>query len=271
MLLSLLPLFAIITNAVNVGLKNLGASCFMNTALQALASVPAISNIILSVDSRKLDQESHRNVLLKLQTILYFLRTGDGNISMEYLRKFLQAFSVVSKHGWDNGYQHDEQEFYLSLVNVIDDHLLPEAKRDNFRALMQLIKTQTTKPPRDTDNKNIPEFLLPLNFEQDAITSLKDALDAQFSPEHLETNDGGITRQFSIKTPPPILSLYTNRTVLPGTPKNTHKVTFPQKLNIKDYKHGGTKWDISSEYELQYIAVHTGSRIDEWTLLWIQT
>ena len=104
--LLLLP-FIIVTYATNAGLVNVGNSCYMNTALQAFASIPAVSNIILSVDSETLANKYHGSLLLKLQTILYALRSDKVRLSDGYLREFRDAISVVSNHTWNAGRQED--------------------------------------------------------------------------------------------------------------------------------------------------------------------
>jgi len=233
----------------------------MNTALQALASTPATSNLILSVDSETLTNVEHKALLLKLQTILYALRSN-VLLPSSYLREFRDSISIVSGRKWNDGNQHDASDFFITLCVIIDSRLLPAGKRDSFRSLLYFTETVISEPLSERDG--IPVLASPLivNSLIEGVDSVQKGLAKYFGKIPVNTSNGARIRQKYIHTPPQVLDILVSRHQVGSSTKITRDIEIPTKINIDAYRLPDAKWDLSPEYELRYVAVHSGSTVN---------
>ena len=58
-----------------MGLKNGGATCYINSVLQQLYAVPGISDQLLAVNLDKVDEDS---AFFQLQVLYYFVKRKTG-------------------------------------------------------------------------------------------------------------------------------------------------------------------------------------------------
>lgn len=96
-----------------VGLINQGATCYMNSSLQTLFTIPAIRNLIYRFPITSFTiAEQTRDVSFKLQTLFLKLHNETETQTTEELTK---AF------GWDNEVyiQHDAAEFIQALLEAL--------------------------------------------------------------------------------------------------------------------------------------------------------
>ena len=90
------------------------------------------------------------------------------------------------------------------------------------------------------------------------VTSVQTGLDQRFAQYVVDVTDGVLIRQPILKTLPPVLSIVVNRSQIGSSTKITRDIAIPTKFNINSLKHPGTNWKLSPEYELRYVAVHSG-------------
>lgn len=79
------------------GLNDMSGSRYLSRALVFVSSIPTVSNLILSVDPKTLPEKKNQDTLLKLQTIVYTLRTKgvclEGYISAGLSQEHQHRFS----------------------------------------------------------------------------------------------------------------------------------------------------------------------------------
>lgn len=255
-LLSLAACTAVICTAQFNGLKNLGSSCYMNTALQAISSIPAASNLILSVDPKTLPNKNNQDILLKLQTILYTLRTEGVTLKDAYLLDFLKSVGTNFVGGWSTKGQQDASEFYQNLVQTIERDLLPIDKRATFHDLMN-VKQEITSPSRNTTEDDL---LVRIQGTSAVVNSVQSGLDEYFKVQSVTTTAGTSSLQHRIAADPFVLSIYVNRFPTDAADKNNKQITIPMKLAINNYRSANLAGNTSPDYELRHVAVHRGDR-----------
>ena len=227
-----LPL-VVVTGAAYASLPNMGSSCYMNAALQALASIPKVSNLILSLDSasRKLTP-GNQELLLKLQTIMYALRNPQMKLSWQYLIGFLNGIAPklnpvnqAQPQSWDTKTRQDEAEFYVKLIRAIGEHLIPEQKdKDAFKDMLG-IDLVVHNPTTGVDPQTVP--LIVITALDPTVNSIENGLRM-----YAEARPG--VPQHLITSLPPIFSIYVNRFDA-DRKKNPKMVTIPTNLDIRQY------------------------------------
>lgn len=77
------------TSAGFVGLKNGGATCYMNSLLQQLYMTPGIAEFLLAIDDEEVDEE---RLLMSLIFQYFHLATTRDLIIMLILNEILETF-----------------------------------------------------------------------------------------------------------------------------------------------------------------------------------
>ena len=100
-----------------VGLKNGGATCYMNSVLQQLFMTPAVKEAMLGIDS---DQAHEDSVFYQLQQIFAHLR--DSKLQYYVPEKFWKVFKL-----WGQTVnvreQQDALDFHQAVIDQVDEHL----------------------------------------------------------------------------------------------------------------------------------------------------
>ena len=226
----------------------------MTTALQAISSIPAASNLILSVDPMTLPVKKNQDTLLKLQTMLFTLRTEGITLKNAYLLDFLKSISSHFPGGWNTHGQQDESEFYQKLIQAIESDLLPADKRATFHGIMN-IRQDVINPSGTTATDE--DVAVRIQGTLVNVNSVQTGLD-----EYFKTPSAGVLApHYRIAADPSVLSIYVNR--FSGTPsvKDAAKqIAIPMTLAINNYRSAAlaTSMPLSPQYELRFVAVHHG-------------
>lgn len=103
-----------------VGLKNAGATCYMNAVLQQLYMIPGICDFLLSIDDQQDCINRESSVFWQLQNVLAHLRES----KLEYYvpEAFWRAFRMWGQE-INVREQQDAFDFFISLTDQIDEYL----------------------------------------------------------------------------------------------------------------------------------------------------
>lgn len=267
-----------IEGSSTVGLKNAGNTCYANTALQGIASLPEAVAIIMKADGTKLVSEAHRKLLLRLQTVLYAMRNGD-ELSRDYLHAFWSE--VAAEIGWSSIIftQQDSLSFYQCFNKAIAEKLLFEEEQREHFASIYAFSVAIQNRQMGNEISEIHELSIQLLASASMLAnpgaspSLDQSFLANFSfMPHMEDKkrEG---RSFPACAPSVLLVEIGRRNS--DLSKNLTPVEFPTKFDLAKYMEvADDKKDFGDRckkkkndtdkifYKLCFITVHSGSGIE---------
>eukprot|EP00850_Spirogloea_muscicola_P017054 SM000143S00719 [mRNA] locus=s143:49387:56676:- [translate_table: standard] len=113
-----------------VGLKNQGATCYMNSLLQTLYHIPYFRKAVYHMPTTEADAPSN-SIPLALQSLFYKLQYSDTSIATKDLTK---------SFGWDSldsFMQHDVQELNRVLCEKLEDKMKGTAVEGTIQKLFE--------------------------------------------------------------------------------------------------------------------------------------
>ena len=113
-----------------VGLKNGGATCYMNAVLQQLFMIPGITDCLLSIE----DESEKSSVFWQLQNVFAHLKES----KLEYYvpEPFWKAFRMWGQEV-NIREQQDAFDFFISMTDQIDEHLKRINKEPIFKNVFE--------------------------------------------------------------------------------------------------------------------------------------
>ena len=105
------------------GIKNEGATCYMNSMLQTLYSIYPFRKAVFQIPTEKDDYSS---IILSLQRLFFDLTTNHSPVS---------AKNLIKSFGWTREQiqiQHDVQEFNQLLIEVMENKMKGTADEGSF-------------------------------------------------------------------------------------------------------------------------------------------
>lgn len=246
-----------------VGLKNQGATCYMNSLLQALFHTGAFRRAIYQIPTE--NDDSTTSIPLALQRVFYRLQFGNTAVGTKELTK---------SFGWDaydSFTQHDVQEMNRVLCDKLEEKMkgtivegaiekLFRGKLKNYIACIN-VEYQSTRME--------PFYDLSLNVKgcKDIITSFEQYIEVEMLEGDNKYHADGHGLQDAkkgvlIQSFPPVLQLqlkrfeydpYRNRTV-----KINDKYIFTRTLDLNKFGKDSDDANVDLTYELYGVFVHSG-------------
>ncbi|KAJ8439362.1 hypothetical protein Cgig2_022499 [Carnegiea gigantea] len=120
-----------------VGLKNQGATCYMNSLLQTLFHIPYFRKAVYHMPTTENDMPS-ASIPLALQSLFYKLQYSDSSVATKELTK---------SFGWDtydSFMQHDVQELNRVLCEKLEDKMKLDVKgcRDVYSSFDKYVEVE---------------------------------------------------------------------------------------------------------------------------------
>lgn len=261
-----------------VGLKNHGATCYMNCLLQTHFHTGQFRHIVYSIDNKDtaeqaavsgddLDGDAERPalpLLTALQNLFYRLQTSEAVVSC---RELMRSF------GWDTAdafMQHDAQELNRLLCDRLEEQMKGTAMDGAIKRLFEgEFENYIECVEIDYTSKRDETFYdLQLNVRNDVgrdLTSLEESLRDFISEETLEDEnayDAGshgkqkARKGIRFKRFPPVLYIQLKRFMFDAERMDMCKLNgrleFPQILDLEVFAPG------SGTYLLHTVVVHSG-------------
>ena len=263
----------------NVGLTNLGTTCYVNSIMQLLFMIPAFRFSILSLDDKKdkikgeyIDDD---NMLHQMQKLFaYLLLSSDSYIVPQ---EFFLSLKDSNNAVFSPNNQKDSYEFYSYIYEKLE--LILKSIPNNRFLIQNFFLGKTCNISKceicNTTSKRYEEFMN-LSLKVENIKNLEDSLDLYIAKEKIEDYNCdkcqkkvNIYRNAMISQLPNYLVIHLQRIIKDFQNDKEFKLNnrfeFPLKLNMKKYfieeedKNKINKQDDDYEYNLIGINIHKGN------------
>ncbi|XP_028977659.1 ubiquitin carboxyl-terminal hydrolase 24 isoform X2 [Esox lucius] len=272
-----------------VGLKNGGATCYMNAVFQQLYMQPGLAEAFLSIDDDT--EQPEESVFCQVQSLFGHLM--ESKLQYYVPENFWKIFKMWNKELYVRE-QQDAYEFFTSLVDQLDEHLKKIGREQIFKNTFQGIFSDQ-KICKDCPHRyEREETFMALNLGVTSCQSLEISLDQFVRGEVLEGTNAyycekckekrTTVKRTCIKSLPSVLCIHLMRFGFDWESgrsiKYDEQIRFPWVLNMEPYtvsgmarqdggaeggdgrgEAGGSprkKVTISENYELVGVVVHSG-------------
>ena len=246
-----------------VGLKNQGATCYMNSMLQSLYHIPAFRRMVYAIHVAQNIEES-KNIPLNLQRLFCTMQLSDKAVS---------TTALTESFGWDASesfVQHDVQEFCRVLLDKIERKLKGSELENSIADLFKGKSRSFIRCPAvGYESSRVADFY-DVQMVVKGCESLLESFDKFIETEELTGDNQYQTEEHGKQDAimgvefvelPKVLHLHLGRFDFDFEYERQVKIDsrfeFPTTLNLKKYLAADCK-DRPSEYALYGVLVHSG-------------
>ena len=257
-----------------IGLKNQGATCYLNSFFQILYFMPEIRNLFLNANIQKMKQQKNNfwKVIQGLQQLM---------LNMKYLDDQNQTTIFLNEaFGWNGSEmlnQHDIQEAMRVILDYVENSFLNSEEYDEFKNLLKgfndhFVMCLNCEKKFLKKDAFYEVFINIKEFGKDFSETLEQAMENAFSPEKLEGDNKyfcencdckhDALKGTTISSLPVYTCFYINRFDFNYETfqriKLKEKFSFPLSLNMNKFMTDKGE-DKDFVYELNGIIVHRGT------------
>ena len=247
-----------------IGLRNQGATCYMNSLLQTLYHTTAFARAVFLLPTEKDDPA--KSIALALQRVFFNLKYAHCAVSTKELT---QSF------GWDtleSFQQHDVQELNRVLTDNLEEKMRGTPAEGMLARLLSGTIQHRIRCTKVDFESCREETFYDLSVDVQGCHDLYRSLDKYTETEMLDGDNmydaGSHGKQPAEKgckflTLPPVLHIQLKRWVydprLDRSVKLNDKFEFPMTLDLERYLAADAPRQEPSVYELHAVLIHSGS------------
>jgi ubiquitin carboxyl-terminal hydrolase 7 len=244
-----------------VGLKNQGATCYMNSLLQTLYFTNQLRKAVYKMPTEA--DDSAKSVALALQRVFHELQSSDKPVGTKKLTK---------SFGWetlDSFMQHDVQEFLRVLLDKIENKMkgtsvegtVPRLFEGKMTSYIQCKKVTYTS----SRNETFYDIQLNIKGKKDIYESFKDYIATELLDGDNKYDAGNFGLQEAEKGVkfvafPPVLHLHLMRfqydPITDNSVKFNDRFEFYDKIDLDQFLD--QKQETTARYTLHAVLVHSG-------------
>eukprot|EP01018_Ginkgo_biloba_P034387 Gb_34568 [translate_table: standard] len=250
-----------------VGLKNQGATCYMNSLLQTLYHIPYFRKAVYHMPTENI--LSSNSIPLALQSLFYNIQHSDSSVSTK---------DLTESFGWgtnDAFMQHDVQELNRVLCEKLEDKMKGTVVEGTIQKLFEGHHMNYIECI-DVDYKSTrKESFYDLQLDVKGCKDVYDSFDKFVQVEKLEGDNKYQAEQFGLQDArkgvlfvdfPPVLQLHLKRFEYDFNRDSMMKINdryeFPLQLDLDTgdgrYLSPDTDRTVRNLYSLHSVLVHSG-------------
>ncbi|XP_042437838.1 ubiquitin C-terminal hydrolase 13-like isoform X3 [Zingiber officinale] len=251
-----------------VGLKNQGATCYMNSLLQTLYHIPYFRKAVYHMPTTDNDMPS-ASIPLALQSLFYKLQYNDSSVTTKEL---------TDSFGWDSYdsfMQHDVQELNRVLCEKLEDKMKRTVVEGTIQQLFEGHHTNYIECINVDYKSNRKESFYDLQLDVKGCQDVYASFDKFVEVEHLEGDNKYHAEQYGLQDAkkgvlfadfPPVLQLQLKRFeydfMRDAMIKINDRYEFPLQLDLDrdngKYLSPDADRRIRNLYTLHSVLVHSG-------------
>ncbi len=246
----------------HVGLKNQGATCYMNSLLQSLFLTNAFRKAVYQIPT---EDDTTDTVPLALQRVFYNLQTSDQSVGTTELTK------SFGWKGFDSFLQHDVQEFNRVLCDKLETKMKGTAADGAIQRLFSgKMKSYIKCIDIDFESARSEDFYdIQLNVKN--LRGLEDSFKDYIQVERLEGENKYNAEGFGLQDAhkgvifesfPPVLHLQLKRfeydMMRDQNVKINDRYEYPLEIDLAPYLDEKADRSESYKYKLHGVLVHSG-------------
>ncbi|XP_050329287.1 ubiquitin carboxyl-terminal hydrolase 7 [Bactrocera neohumeralis] len=244
-----------------VGLKNQGATCYMNSLLQTLYFTNQLRRAVYKIPTEA--DDSTKSVGLSLQRVFHDLQFGDRPVGTKKLTK---------SFGWetlDSFMQHDVQEFLRVLLDKLESKMKGTCLEGTIPGLFEGKMSSYIKCKNVDYNSTRYETFYDIQLNIKDKNNIYDSFKDYIASETLEGDnkyDAGVhglqeaSKGVIFTAFPPVLHLHLMRfqydPITDSSIKYNDRFEFYDRINLDEYL--AEKEKTPAEYVLHAVLVHSG-------------